>query len=171
MNETVLVTGVDAAYYLIHSMRVGADFHYRDLLAAHRFGIAAREAGLQRMPVTFVPRHSADDVRVGDALDYWRVEAVERDRFLLLRAEIKVPGRAWLQFKAVPIDGGGSQLLQAAFFAPKGLFGLLYWYALYPIHSLIFSGLIRKLAQRADVLHNTSSPPEDAKKQVSGKDV
>ncbi len=116
-------------------------------------------------------RRDANEVRVGDALDYWRVEAVEQDRFLLLRAEIKVPGRAWLQFKAIPIDGGRSRLVQTAFFAPKGLFGLLYWYALYPIHSLIFSGLIRKLAQWAEALHNASSPLEDAGKQMSGKDV
>jgi uncharacterized protein YbjT (DUF2867 family) len=96
-------------------------------------------------------RRNNDEVRVGDALDFWRVEAVEQDRLLLLRAEMKVPGRAWLQFEAEPIDGGGSRLVQTAFFAPKGLFGLVYWYALYPIHGLIFSGLIRKLAKRANV--------------------
>ncbi len=107
-------------------------------------------------------RRHADDLRVGDALDYWRVEAVEQDRFLLLRAEIKVPGRAWLEFKVEPIDGGESQLFQTAFFAPKGLFGMLYWYVLYPIHNLIFSGLIRELAQRAEELHNTSSLLEDS---------
>ena len=116
-------------------------------------------------------RRHADEVRVGDALDYWRVEAIVQDRFLLLRAEIKVPGRAWLEFKVEPIDGGGSQLMQTAFFAPKGLFGLLYWYVLYPIHNLIFSGLIRELAQRAKELHNTSSPLEGAGKQLSGKEV
>jgi hypothetical protein len=116
-------------------------------------------------------RRDANEVRVGDALDYWRVEAVEPDQSLLLRAEIKVPGRAWLRFDTVPIDSGGSQLVQTAFFAPKGLFGILYWYTLYPIHSLIFSGLIRKLAQRAEALHNTSSPSEDAGKQLSGKEV
>jgi len=116
-------------------------------------------------------RRDADEVRVGDAVDYWRVEAVEQDRLLLLRAEIKVPGRAWLQFRAEPIDGGRSQLLQTAFFAPKGLFGLVYWYVLYPIHNLIFSGLVRKLAQRADALHKASCPPEDAGKQLSGEDV
>jgi len=116
-------------------------------------------------------RRHADEVRAGDALDYWRVEAVEQDRFLLLRAEIKVPGRAWLEFKVEPIDGGGSHLMQTAFFAPKGLFGLLYWYVLYPIHNLIFSGLIRELAQRAKELHNTSSPLEGAGKQLSGKEV
>jgi hypothetical protein len=61
-----------------------------------------------------------------------------------------------------PIGGGESQLFQTAFFAPKGLFGMLYWYVLYPIHNLIFSGLIRELAQRAEELHNTSSLLEDS---------
>ena len=116
-------------------------------------------------------RRHADDVRVGDALDYWRVEAVEQDRFLLLHAEIKVPGRAWLEFKVEPIGGGESQLFQTAFFAPKGLSGLLYWYVLYPIHNLIFSGLIRELAHRAEDLHNTYSLSEDSAKQLSGKEV
>lgn len=88
-------------------------------------------------------------VRVGDALDFWRVEAVEPDRLLRLRAEMKVPGLAWLQFKAEPLEDGNTQLTQTAFFAPKGLFGLVYWYGLYPLHGLIFSGMIRKLAQRA----------------------
>ncbi|MBK8034647.1 MAG: SDR family oxidoreductase [Chloroflexi bacterium] len=96
-------------------------------------------------------RHPAD-VRVGDALDFWRVEAVERDKLLRLRAEMKVPGLAWLQFKAEPLEDGNTHLIQTAFFAPKGLFGLLYWYILYPLHSLIFSGMIRKLAQRAEDL-------------------
>ncbi|MBL8156035.1 MAG: SDR family oxidoreductase [Anaerolineae bacterium] len=94
-------------------------------------------------------RRHPTEVRVGDALDFWRVEAVEPDRLLRLRAEMKVPGLAWLQFKAEPLEDGSTQLTQTAFFAPKGLFGLLYWYGLYPLHSLIFSGMIRKLAQRA----------------------
>lgn len=95
-------------------------------------------------------RRHAVDVRVGDALDFWRVEAVEADQLLRLRAEMKVPGLAWLQFKAEPLDDGKTNLIQIAFFAPKGLFGLLYWYGLYPLHSVIFSGMIRKLAQRAE---------------------
>ena len=93
-------------------------------------------------------RRDPDEVRVGDALDFWRVEAVETDHLLRLRAEMKVPGRAWLQFEAKP-QNGKTRLIQTAFFAPKGLFGLLYWYVLYPIHGLIFSGMIQKLAQRA----------------------
>ena len=94
-------------------------------------------------------RRHPDQVRVGDALDFWRVEAVESDRLLRLRAEMKLPGLAWLQFKAERLEDGNTLLTQTAFFAPKGLLGLLYWYALYPLHSMIFSGMIRKLAQRA----------------------
>jgi hypothetical protein len=104
-------------------------------------------------------RRDPDDVRVGDALDFWRVEAVELDRLLRLRAEMKVPGRAWLQLEARPQDGGTTELIQTAFFAPKGLFGLLYWYLLYPIHSFIFSGLIRRLAERAERRSRPSGEP------------
>lgn len=95
-------------------------------------------------------RRDPHHVRVGDALDFWRVEAVEQDRLLRLRAEMKVPGRAWLQFKAEPLEDGRTRLVQTAFFAPKGLFGLLYWYVLYPVHALIFSGLIDRLAALAE---------------------
>ena len=86
---------------------------------------------------------------MGDAIDFWRVEAVEPDKRLLLRAEMKLPGRAWLQFEAFPYEGRQTRLVQTAFFAPKGLLGLAYWYGLYPIHRIIFGGMIRNLAQRA----------------------
>lgn len=94
-------------------------------------------------------RRHADELRVGDALDFWRVEAVEADRLLRLRAEMKVPGQAWLQFQATPLEDGGTLLSQSAFFAPRGLAGWLYWYALYPVHKIIFSGLIDEIAARA----------------------
>jgi uncharacterized protein YbjT (DUF2867 family) len=87
-------------------------------------------------------------LRVGDALDFWRVEEVRRPNLLRLRAEMKVPGRAWLQYEVVPADGG-SQLVQTAFFEPKGVPGLVYWYLLYPIHGLIFRGTARAIARRA----------------------
>ena len=94
-------------------------------------------------------RRDPDLLRVGDALDFWRVEAVEPDKLLRLRAEMKVPGMAWLQFRATPRADGTTLLEQTAFFAPKGLAGTLYWYALYPIHRVIFSGLINRLGERA----------------------
>ena len=105
-------------------------------------------------------RRDPETVRVGDAIDFWRVEAVEADRRLLLRAEMKLPGKAWLQFEAIPYGEGQTRLVQTAFFAPKGLSGLAYWYLLYPIHSLIFSGLIDRLKQLAGqaAANSTSNP-------------
>ncbi len=97
-------------------------------------------------------RRDPVELRIGDSLDFWRVEAVEPGHLLRLRAEMKVPGRAWLQFEAEAVDDTSTRLTQTAFFAPKGLFGFLYWYTLYPIHGLIFSGMIRRLAQQAEAL-------------------
>jgi uncharacterized protein YbjT (DUF2867 family) len=107
-------------------------------------------------------RRDPDHLRVGDALDFWRVEAVEADRLLRLRAEMKVPGRAWLQYEATPTANSKTHLTQTAYFASKGLFGLLYWYILYPIHGLIFSGTIRKLAEQAEAQtpQQTEGPPQ-----------
>jgi hypothetical protein len=93
-------------------------------------------------------RHPVD-LRVGDAVDFWRVEAVEAGRLVRLRAEMKVPGRAWLQFQAETLGARRTRLIQTAYFAPKGLFGLLYWYFLWPVHGFIFSRLIRKVAEGA----------------------
>jgi len=97
-------------------------------------------------------RRDPDNLRPGDALDFWRVEALVPGRSLRLRAEMKVPGRAWLEFNAAPRDDGRTLLSQTAWFAPKGLFGWLYWYALYPIHRIIFSGFIDAIARRAELL-------------------
>lgn len=94
-------------------------------------------------------RRDPAGLRVGDAVDFWRVEKLVENEQLLLRAEMKVPGRAWLRFETVAVEGG-TQLKQTAYFAPKGLSGLLYWYSLYPIHSKIFSGLIHSIAKLAD---------------------
>jgi hypothetical protein len=102
-------------------------------------------------------RRDPDQVRPGDALDFWRVEAVDPGRSLRLRAEMKVPGQAWLQFEAVPRDGG-SLLTQTAYFAPRGLTGHLYWYALYPVHAAIFRNLVRRVAERAGTLASLGSP-------------
>ncbi len=93
-------------------------------------------------------RRDPEEVRVGDALDFWRVEAVEPGRLLRLRAEMKVPGAAWLQFETRPHDGG-TLLVQTAYFAPRGVPGLAYWYALLPVHGRIFSGMIAALAAEA----------------------
>lgn len=85
---------------------------------------------------------------LGEAVDFWRVEMVERPRLLRLRAEMRVPGQAWLQFSAVP-EGEGTRLTQTALFAPRGLLGLLYWYAMYPAHLFIFGDMAKAVAQLA----------------------
>jgi uncharacterized protein YndB with AHSA1/START domain len=107
-------------------------------------------------------RRDPDEVRVGDALDFWRVEAVEPDRLLRLRAEMKVPGRAWLQFESKPQPNGQTILQQTALFAPKGLSGLLYWYVLYPLHGQIFSGMVQQLGWQAEALHHGGRMPAEA---------
>jgi uncharacterized protein YbjT (DUF2867 family) len=84
----------------------------------------------------------------GSTLDFWRVEAYEADQRLRLAAEMKVPGRAWLELSVEP-DGDGTIIHQKAEFEPRGLAGLLYWYALYPIHQFIFAGMLRRLAAAA----------------------
>jgi uncharacterized protein YbjT (DUF2867 family) len=106
-------------------------------------------------------RRDPQEVRVGDAVDFWRVEAVEQNRLIRLRAEMKVPGQAWLQFDTIPGGSGQTRLIQTAFFAPKGLSGLLYWYVLYPFHGLIFSSMIRKLAAEAGALEATGWETND----------
>ena len=85
----------------------------------------------------------------GDVLDFWRIEAYEPDRLLRLAAEMKIPGRAWLQFEVTAQIGGGSEIRQTAIFDPAGLAGLLYWYVLYPLHAIIFRGMLDGIAARA----------------------
>jgi uncharacterized protein YbjT (DUF2867 family) len=92
----------------------------------------------------------------GEALDFWRVEKLERPRFLRLRAEMKVPGRAWLEFTVIERPGGRSRLIQRAIFFPTGLGGRLYWAAVLPFHGVIFSGMARSIAATAATARNSS---------------
>ena len=96
-------------------------------------------------------RKSIQYLAVGETVDWWRVEEYELDRRLRLRAEMIVPGRAWLEFEVRP-EGAGSTIRQTASFDPKGIFGLAYWYALYPIHKLMFRGMLRQIARRAELV-------------------
>jgi uncharacterized protein YbjT (DUF2867 family) len=93
-------------------------------------------------------RRDPETPTVGSALDFWRVEAYEPDQLLRLRAEMRLPGRAWLQFE-VDGDEHSSRIRQTAIFDPVGLAGLLYWYALLPLHRLVFEGMLDAIAVRA----------------------
>ena len=105
-------------------------------------------------------RRDPEWVRPGDALDFWRVESCETDRQLRLEAEMKVPGRAWLQFDVEPLDAHRSRIRQTATFDTSGLWGRLYWYALLPLHAVVFSGMLRGIASRAIAEERGRDRPE-----------
>jgi Protein of unknown function (DUF2867) len=91
-------------------------------------------------------RRDPTRLQPGDALDFWRVVRVDAPQRLLLAAEMKVPGSAALEFSLRPTAGGGTELRQVARFLPRGLWGILYWWAVTPLHGLVFSGMLRGLA-------------------------
>lgn len=93
-------------------------------------------------------RPKGRSLRVGDSLDFWRVESFDPPQRLRLHAEMKLPGAAWLEFE-VSSSSTGCKIRQTAEFYPKGLSGLLYWYAIYPLHALVFRGMIRGIAKAA----------------------
>jgi uncharacterized protein YbjT (DUF2867 family) len=99
-------------------------------------------------------RRDPDALRVGDAVDCWRVETVVPNQRIRLVAEMKLPGRAWLEFEFSE-HAGGTLIRQTAVFDPLGLVGILYWYALYPAHRVIFAGMLRRIARAA----STAGPP------------
>jgi hypothetical protein len=108
-------------------------------------------------------RRSPEVVMPGDAVDFWRVEAVEPNSLLRLEAEMKLPGRAWLQFEVKEDGPDRSTITQTAIFDAVGLAGLVYWYALYPAHALVFSQMLRGIAKRAVEL----SRPETSGTNIS----
>lgn len=95
-------------------------------------------------------RRDPREVAIGDALDFWRVEDYVENQLLLLRAEMRVWGQAWLEFKVEEREDGMSALVQTARYYPRGLVGFAYWYLVYPIHALVFSGMSRAIVRQAE---------------------
>ena len=93
-------------------------------------------------------RRDPDFLRVGDQVDFWRVELMEPNRRLRLVAEMKFPGRGWLEFE-VTGDATGSVIRQTATFDAKGLLGRAYWYCVFPLHHFVFAGMLQGIASRA----------------------
>ncbi len=93
-------------------------------------------------------RRDPNFVRAGDTVDFWRVEEVVENKMLRLAAEMKVPGRAWLEFEVTEEDGACT-VRQTAIFDPVGLFGIVYWYSLFPLHEFVFSGMLRNICKAA----------------------
>jgi uncharacterized protein YbjT (DUF2867 family) len=105
-------------------------------------------------------RRHPRQLQLGEALDWWRVEALERGHLLRLRAEMRVPGRAWLEMKVEP-EGQGSTYTQRAVFVPHGLGGRLYWLSVLPFHGAIFRGMASRIAAAAESAAATSPPRDD----------
>ena len=133
-----------AAFAPIRRIGGAAGWYYGDVLWRVRgfLDLLAGGVGVRR------GRRDPERLAAGDTVDWWRVERVEPDRRLRLAAEMKVPGRAWLEFE-VTADADGSIVRQTAEFDPAGVAGLLYWYALWPLHALVFGGMLREIARRA----------------------
>ncbi|MDN0198006.1 SDR family oxidoreductase [Streptomyces sp. S.PNR 29] len=94
-------------------------------------------------------RRDAEHLRVGDSLDFWRVEEIEPGHLLRLRAEMRLPGLAWLEMYAETDDEGRTRYRQRALFHPRGLLGHAYWWSVSPFHAVVFGGMARNIGQAA----------------------
>ncbi len=144
-RETVVAAPPAAAFAPIRRIGGRRGWYYADALWTLRgwADLLVGGVGMRR------GRRDPEQLLPGDVVDCWRVEAVEPDRRLRLAAEMRLPGRAWLEFEVVP-EGTGSRLRQTAVFDPLGLAGQLYWAALYPAHQVIFSGMLNAIAREAE---------------------
>ena len=95
-------------------------------------------------------RRDPEEVSYGEALDFWRVTELERDTHLRLRAEMRLPGEAELEFRLEAREEGGTRLHQVARFRPKGLLGLAYWYSVVPLHAIVFQGMLGGIRRAAE---------------------
>ncbi|CAN5311275.1 hypothetical protein BH11PLA2_BH11PLA2_27030 [soil metagenome] len=103
-------------------------------------------------------RRNSEKVEFGEALDFWRVVGIDRDRSLSLRAEMKLPGEARLNFDIQPGASGRTRLTMTALFRPRGLLGVLYWYAVVPLHGMVFGGMLRGIRKTAVAMHRAENP-------------
>jgi len=132
--EAIEEIGGDTGWY-------GSDFlwYLRGLMDRMIGGVGLRRG--RRDPV---------HLRVGDSLDFWRVESLETNKSLKLYAEMILPGKAWLEFKIRKLPNGQSEVTQEATFNPRGLGGQLYWFAVLPLHTFVFPTMIRNLIRSAN---------------------
>ena len=161
-DEQVVTTTADPHELFVAVSRIGgANGYYVADWAWWLRGLADKilgGPGLRR------GRRHPVDLRAGEALDFWRVVRVDADRQLVLEAEMKVPGKAWLTWRIVDGDEPGArELHQVAIFAPKGLFGRAYWFAMLPFHWMIFRRMNRAIAAHAE-----RAPTRDHRTTPSG---
>jgi uncharacterized protein YbjT (DUF2867 family) len=148
-----VVATAEQAFAPIRQIGGERGWYYADFLWRLRgfLDLLAGGVGLRR------GRRDPESLAVGDALDFWRVEAYEPDRRLRLSAEMRLPGRAWLEFEVRP-SGGETMIRQTAEFDPIGVAGRLYWYGIYPLHALVFRGMLHGIAARAAAHRRTPAP-------------
>jgi len=146
-QQTTINAPVDRVFNTVASIGGENGWYYADWLWKIRGLIdeLCGGVGLRR------GRRDDTALKQGEALDFWRVEELDQGQRLLLRAEMKVPGKAWLEFEVSPIDHKRCHLIQTARFYPRGLAGIFYWYGIYPVHSLVFKGLVSAIARKASV--------------------
>jgi len=137
-RETEVDAPLETVRDVVHSLGGGMGWLYADWLWRLRGWLDQRlgGVGMRRRQVRVIP------LRQGDAVDFWRVQEASENR-LLLQAEMKLPGRAWLQFQLAALPDGSTRVRSVATFEPRGLAGRLYWWSLYPLHKLIFAGMLR----------------------------
>lgn len=135
----------DAVFAAVCKVGGGHGYYATDWLWQLR-GVADRLVG---GPGLRRGRRHPEKLAFGDALDFWRVTGVESPRRLALRAEMKLPGEAILEFRLNPDTQGGTRLTQTARFRPRGLAGLVYWYAVLPFHGVVFRGMLRGIARES----------------------
>ena len=107
-------------------------------------------------------RSHKDKLIVGGTIDFWRIEKTITNNFLRLSAEMKLPGRAWLEFEVIGAENF-STIKQTAIFEPIGFFGKIYWYSLYPLHQLIFADMIKAIAKKALALNKKAGTISEKK--------
>jgi len=157
------MAGADDVFRAICHIGGGQGYYAADWLWRLRGGIDRLLGG----PGLRRGRRDPEKVRYGEALDFWRVTGIEPNRRLELRAEMWLPGEASLEFEIQPHTENGPRCLvvQTARFKPRGLLGLAYWYAVLPLHSIVFSGMlsgIRRAAEGNDPIDSMKGPPEDS---------
>jgi tryptophan-rich sensory protein/uncharacterized protein YbjT (DUF2867 family) len=160
IDSRVAVVRAPASEAFRQIERIGgrAGWYYGDWLWRLRGAIDSLVGGVGMRRGRRDPNH----LRVGDALDCWRVEAIEPDRRLRLAAELKLPGRAWLNFEVTDGSDGpnaGSRICQTAEYDPIGVLGRAYWYAVCPLHQLVFSGMLRRISARAESARGSDREP------------
>ncbi len=152
-RQTEVAAPRDTVRDVVHSLGGGMGWLYADWLWRVRGWLDQRlgGVGMRRRRVRVIP------LQQGDAVDFWRVQEASENR-LLLCAEMKVPGKAWLQFCFMPLGNNQTRLRSIASFEPRGLFGQFYWWSLYPLHRLIFNGMLGRIKAIAEDRVRTSPP-------------